>query len=98
MGKQFNFSFQTSRSIILIQTYDKDNKHFLLSALWAPTCVVVKNSTTLLIPDDSSEFTNSFKKNPCGPPGMLYTTPFSNLKFVPNFHKLVAGDVSSDMV
>jgi hypothetical protein len=58
--------------------------------------VVIKNSTTLLIQDDSSVFANDFKRDPTIP-GFIFSTPTSNLKFIPNFHKMVCSDGSSDM-
>ena len=59
--------------------------------------MVIKNSTTLLIRDDSSDFANNFKRNPTIP-GFIFSTPTSNLKFIPNFHKIVFSDGSSDMI
>jgi len=59
--------------------------------------VIFSNTTTLLVVDDNSDFVNNFKKDPFIP-GFFFTTPTSNLKFVPNFHKITAADGSSGMV
>jgi len=51
----------------------------------------MSNTTTLLIQDDNSDFVKDFKKDPWAH-DFFFTTPTRNLKFVPNFHKLVCGD------
>ena len=97
MNNQFTFSFQTGKSLVLIDTYDKDGLHYLLSSAWVPSLVFISNTTTLLIQDDNSDFVKDFKKDPWAH-DFFFTTPTRNLKFVPNFHKLICGDGSSGMV
>src|SRR4051812_40549630 len=89
------FSFQTGKSLAQIDNYHKDSLNYLCSSLWVPNFVVVNNLTTLLIPNDNSDFANNFKKNPYSSHDFFFSTPTSNLKFIPNFHKIVGGDGSS---
>lgn len=70
-------------------TYHKDGLNYLCSALFVPSFVIIsETATTLLIPDDDSDLANNFRKNPLGPNDFLFYTPTSNLKFIPNFHKI----------
>jgi hypothetical protein len=83
MNNNFIFSFETTEpSEYVGKTYDEAEQKYLVAGLSG--CSIIKRKASyLLVPDDNSVLANHIKNNLHYE--FSFNTPFSNLKFKPNF-------------